>query len=450
MAKDQYKLPGAKLSSAGCKGCGKRPLSSFDWMADLSRDVQENRYIEVQFKNTRKLIFTNPLHLELHKDDLVAVEGVPGFDVGVVTLTGTLAALRYRRMNESAREQVRQIFRLATPNDLERWEEAKQREHSTMIRARQIAEELGLEMKIGDVEYQGDGTKAIFYYIADNRVDFRKLIRVLAETFHVRIEMKQIGARQEAGRIGGIGPCGRPLCCAQWMTSFKSVNTTAARFQELTLNPEKLTGQCAKLKCCTNFEVNTYLEAQKKMPQKSILLSTSAGQYKFVKWDLLRLELTYAPEGGSLSESVTLPLRRVREIIDMNRRGEKPEMLLEETPTQPSVVTDILEANSLTRFDNDKRKTRKKRSNNNKAKNTQPQAAPQEAPKENETAPVTEGSGTNERGNQPKRRNGGKHTHRPHPKAQNNTPDDTPQQEKNPRHQGRRSEKKGTEKTSEQ
>ncbi|MBB6275890.1 PSP1 domain-containing protein [Porphyromonas circumdentaria] len=449
MAKDHYKLPGAKLSADGCKGCGKRPLSSFDWMADLSKDVQDNRYIEVQFKNTRKVVFTNPLNLELHKDDIVAVEGSPGFDVGSVTLTGTLAALRYRRMSENAREQVRQIFRLATPNDIERWEEAKQREHTTMIKARQIAEELGLDMKIGDVEYQGDGSKAIFYYIADSRVDFRKLIRVLAETFHVRIEMKQIGARQEAGRIGGIGPCGRPLCCAQWMTTFKSVNTTAARFQELTLNPEKLTGQCAKLKCCTNFEVNTYLEAQKKMPPKNIVLSTQTENYRFVKWDLLRLELTYVPEGGNLSNSVTLSLRRVREIIEMNKRGEKPEVLLEEVTAPTNVVTDILEANSITRFDGDKRRSRKKRLNNKPREGVAQTAS--EAPKEVEEKASAEPSSSEERPQQSRRRNNSpRNAHRTHHKGSNTAPNEGNPQEKAPRHQGRRGEKKITEKPNEQ
>lgn len=447
MAKDHYKLPGAKLSADGCKGCGKRPLSSFDWMADLSKDVQDNRYIEVQFKNTRKVVFTNPLNLELHKDDIVAVEGAPGFDVGSVTLTGTLAALRYRRMSENAREQVRQIFRLATPNDIERWEEAKQREHTTMIKARQIAEELGLDMKIGDVEYQGDGSKAIFYYIADSRVDFRKLIRVLAETFHVRIEMKQIGARQEAGRIGGIGPCGRPLCCAQWMTSFKSVNTTAARFQELTLNPEKLTGQCAKLKCCTNFEVNTYIEAQKKMPSKNIVLATQTDNYKFVKWDLLRSQLTYVPEEGNLSNSVTLSLRRVREVIEMNKRGEKPEALLEEVATPTNGVTDILEANSLTRFDNDKRRGRKKRPSG-KSKEVAGQATAETA-KEAEQKTTIDHPSQSEKPQPNRRRNNPRNAHRAHNRSANSENHEAGSQEKNSRPQGKRGEKRNAEKPNE-
>lgn len=382
-------------------------------MADLSRDVQENKYVEVQFKNTRKQVFLNPLGLELHKDDIVAVEGTPGLDVGRVTLTGMLAALRYRRLPEQAQEQMRQIFRLATSADIERWEEAKSREHGTMIETRRIAERMGLNMKIGDVEYQGDGSKAIFYYIADARVDFRQLIRVLADTFHVRIEMKQIGARQEAGRIGGIGPCGRPLCCTQWITTFKSVNTSAARFQELPLNPEKLTGQCAKLKCCANFEVNTYLEAQKKMPQRSIIMQTEGGDYHFFKWDLLRQEITYVPQRNSSSDSVTISVRRAWEIIEMNKKGEKPKALLREGEQPKPVSADILEENSLSRFDNDKPRTRKRK--NKHPKNSQPKTTDSDnaAPKDKEPTSLKEG--------------GGEEQSRPRNNKENRNPNSNPQ-----------------------
>lgn len=422
MNKDDIKYIGAAhMQPEGCKGCGRQPLSSYDWLSGYSDDIERNKYVEVQFKNTRKVVFTNPLGLEVHKDDMVAVEGSPGVDIGRVVLTGTLAALRFRRQEAHSREPIRQLFRLATQSDLDRCEEAKSREHGTMIEARQIAEELGLEMKIGDVEYQGDGSKAIFYYIADGRVDFRKLIRVLAETFHVRIEMKQIGARQEAGRIGGIGPCGRPLCCAQWMTVFKSVNTAAARYQDLTLNPEKLTGQCAKLKCCTNFEVNTYVEAQKRMPQRDIVLETEEGSFYFFKGDLLKGEVTYTSEKNRSTNACTITTRRAKEVIEMNRRGEKPATLLEERYIQKPVSLDILDENLLTRFDDKGRKRRKgngnnrgdrnQRSRNTSARNAE-EASAEEAAMPSENSPreevKAEGNGNN------RRRNGG--DRRPNPR----------------------------------
>ncbi len=378
MAKEQFKYISSTIAQSGCKGCGKRPLSGYDWMSDLTEDVQQNKYIEVQFKNTRKQIFTNPRGLELHKEDIVAVEGSPGVDVGYVTLTGTLAALRFRKLHEMAKQQVRQIYRLATSEDIHRWKEAQSLEHSTMIESRRIANKLGLNMKIGDVEYQGDGMKAIFYYIADTRVDFRQLIRVLADTFHVRIEMKQIGARQEAARIGGIGPCGRPLCCTQWMTTFKSVNTSATRFQGLPLNPDRLTGQCAKLKCCGNFEVNTYMEAQKQMPNREVTLKTEEGEYFFFKKDLLRLEITYSPKKFSPIDAVTISAERAKEIIAMNERGELPPTLLLESEQEKPQSTDILAENSINRFDKVLKSNRKRRGNNTNRSNKQRNNTPRQ------------------------------------------------------------------------
>lgn len=223
-----------------CKGCGRQDnkLNTYDWMADIPGNSEEQDMVEVQFKNTRKGYFKNSNHLKLEKGDIVAVEASPGHDIGTVTLTGRLVPLQMRKANIKPDAEIRRVYRKAKPVDMEKYEEAKSREHATMIRSRQIAADLGLQMKIGDVEYQGDGNKAIFYYIADERVDFRQLIKVLAEAFRVRIEMKQIGARQEAGRIGGIGPCGRELCCATWMTNFISVSTGAARYQDISLNPQ--------------------------------------------------------------------------------------------------------------------------------------------------------------------------------------------------------------------
>ena len=264
-----------------CKGCGRqdKQLNTFDWLADIPTDNDGQDIVEVQFKNTRKGFYRNSNKLKLCKGDIVAVEASPGHDIGTVTLTGRLVPLQMKKANLKPDTEIKRIYRKAKNVDMEKFQEAKAREHDTMIRSRQIALDLGLDMKIGDVEYQGDGNKAIFYYIADERVDFRQLIKVLAEAFRVRIEMKQIGARQEAGRIGGIGPCGRELCCATWMTSFVSVSTGAARYQDISLNPQKLAGQCAKLKCCLNYEVDVYVEAQKRLPSKEITLETTEGTY---------------------------------------------------------------------------------------------------------------------------------------------------------------------------
>ena len=286
---DEIKL---KWGSGGlcARGCGRqdKQLNTYDYLADIPDNDEENDLVEVQFKNTRKGYYRNSNHIPLEKGDIVAVEASPGHDIGVVTLMGRLVPLQMKKANLRPDVEIKRIYRKAKPVDMEKYEAAKQREHETMIRSRQIANELNMNMKIGDVEYQGDGNKAIFYYIADERVDFRQLIKVLAEAFHVRIEMRQIGARQEAGRIGGIGPCGRELCCATWMTSFVSVATSAARFQDISLNPQKLAGQCAKLKCCLNYEVDSYVEALKRLPSKEIVLETKDGEFYFFKSDILK------------------------------------------------------------------------------------------------------------------------------------------------------------------
>lgn len=343
-----------RMNKNGSNGCLKTQLNTFDWLTDIPHFHESGDYVEVQFKNTRKGYYLNTEKIDLYKGDIVAVEASPGHDIGVVTLTGKLVplAMAKHKYNPEKNED-RKIYRIARPGDIEKWEEAKSREHDTMIQSRQIAADLNLDMKIGDVDYQGDGNKAIFYYIADGRVDFRQLIRVLADTFHVRIEMKQIGARQEAGRIGGIGPCGRQLCCSSWMTNFISVNTSAARIQDLSMNPQKLTGQCAKLKCCMNFEVDAYLEVQKKLPSKEVVLETLHGSYYHFKTDNFQRMLTYSPSKTSTMHMVTIPAKRVFDIIAMNRRGEKPETLeydsLNDKPQKQTA--DILNENSLTRFD---------------------------------------------------------------------------------------------------
>lgn len=352
-----------------CRGCGRQDnkLNTYDWLADIPGNSDEQEMVEVQFKNTRKGYYRNSNRLHLEKGDIVAVEASPGHDIGTVTLTGRLVALRMRKGGQKPDAEIRRVYRKAKPVDLEKYEEAKKREHDTMIRSRKIAEDLGLQMKIGDVEYQGDGNKAIFYYIADERVDFRQLIKVLAEAFRVRIEMKQIGARQEAGRIGGIGPCGRELCCATWMTSFVSVSTSAARFQDISLNPQKLAGQCAKLKCCLNYEVDAYVECQKRLPSREIILETSDAQFYYFKADILKGMITYSTDKNFLANETTISARRAFEIIAMNRRGEKPDKLEEsaDEAARRKQGSDLLEQESLTRFDRSKSSKKRKKKGKN-------------------------------------------------------------------------------------
>ena len=299
-----------------------------DYLSDLPESVAKTDMVEVQFKNTRKGYYRNVNNLPLEKGQMVAVEGNPGHDVGEVTLVGQLVILQMRKSRIDVEHfEARVIYRLATEADLQRAEEAHALEHETMIRARKIAKDMQLEMKIGDVEYQGDGGKAIFYYIADGRVDFRQLIKVYAETFRIRIEMKQIGARQEAGRIGGTGPCGRELCCSTWMTRFSSVGTGAARLQNLSPNPQKLAGQCAKLKCCLNYEIPTYEEAVSKLPDRRIPLETLTATYYVFATDPLQGTLTYSTDQHSAVNLEVITAERAKAIIEMNRRGEKPNSL---------------------------------------------------------------------------------------------------------------------------
>ncbi len=349
-----------------CKGCGRGmgQLHSFDYLAGVP-GADEGDYVEVQFKNTRKGFFINSNKIPLEKGDIVAVESNPGHDIGTVTMTGRLVQLQMKKANLRPDIEIKRIYRKAREVDMEKYAEAKAREHDTMIRSRQIAKDLGLEMKIGDVEYQGDGLKAIFYYIADGRVDFRQLIKVLADAFHVRIEMKQIGARQEAGRIGGIGPCGRELCCTTWMTSFVSVSTGAARFQDLSMNPQKLAGQCAKLKCCLNYEVDAYVEAQKGFPSRDIPLETKDSTYYFFKADILNGQISYSTDKVFAANVETITPERALEIIGMNRKGQKP-LSLDETvvKTDSRIENDILTDEDLSRFD--KKKKKKKHHNRNR------------------------------------------------------------------------------------
>lgn len=350
--------------------CPRGKLHCFNWLEDIPGGLADFDIVEVQFKNTRKGFYRNSTNLPLEIGDMVAVEASPGHDIGRVTLVGKLVALQMRRANLKPDAEIRRVFRKAKPADLEKYEEAKARENDTMIRSRKIAESLNLNMKIGDVEYQGDGNKAIFYYIADERVDFRQLIKVLAETFKVRIEMKQIGARQEAGRIGGIGSCGRPLCCASWMTNFVSVGTSAARYQDISLNPQKLAGQCAKLKCCLNFEVDTYVESARYLPTKDVRLETADNTYYHFKTDIFKKEITYSTDKQLAANLVTIDAARAFEVIEMNKRGEKPLKLERDGDEKQNVKPrpiDLASQDELTRFDKAKKKKKKKGSSGGNA-----------------------------------------------------------------------------------
>ena len=346
----------------GC--CAK--LHVTDWLADLKPPVQLSNVIEVRFKNTRKDYYQNVNNLNLKPGDIIAVEGSPGHDIGIVSLMGPLVENQMRKHKPTlVNGEFRKIYRLAKPTDIDKWKEAISLEHDTMIRSRQITAQLRLNMKIGDVEYQGDKTKAIFYYIADDRVDFRQLIKVLAETFHIRIEMKQIGARQEAGRIGGIGPCGREICCSTWMHNFVSVSTNAARYQELSPNPQKLAGQCAKLKCCLNFELATYVDAQREFPPTNYPLETVAGTYIFLKADIFNGTYLYMHQGNPQSPQIYIPVSRVAEIQHMNKKGKKPDKLAGKdqatAPKEKELDTfhNVVEQEDLTRFDKPKGAQRK-------------------------------------------------------------------------------------------
>lgn len=342
------------------QGCCK--LKDYNWLSGVSQ-ADSNSLFEVRFKNTRKGIYTNASGQNVKIGDMVIVEAANGHDLGIVTLEGpvVLRQMKCKGINPETTE-FKKIYRKARQSDIVKWQEAIAREQETMIKARRIAAEMGLEMKIGDVEFQGDGTKAIFYYIADGRVDFRQLIKVFAEEFRIRIEMKQIGARQEAGLIGGLGVCGRELCCANYITSFQSITTSAARCQDLSLNPQKLAGQCGKLKCCLNYEVANYLDAQSRIPRVSEPLEFEDGLAYLMKTDILKEIMYFSYDKSSLADLYALDAAEVREIIKMNRNGIKPESLKSEPePYVPEFITAVGD-DSITRFDNpDRKKSRSRR-----------------------------------------------------------------------------------------
>ena len=331
-------------------------LADFDWLEGISDPKFSNLY-EVRFKNTRKGFYENTSHQLLKTGDLVVVEAATGHDVGIITLSGPVVGRQMVRAHfDMDTKELKKIYRKARPLDLEKWQEAIARESSTMIRARQIAAELGLDMKIGDVEFQGDGSKAIFYYIADERVDFRQLIKVFAEEFRIRIEMKQIGARQEAGLIGGLGVCGRALCCAKFITNFQSISTQAARCQDLSLNPQKLAGQCGKLKCCINYEVPVYLDAQSRIPQVNAPLEFMDGQAWLVKVDVLKGIMWFSYEQGNASKVTPLTVEEVRKIKAANQKGSKPATMLKDSDSGDIGFVSSIGDDSIDRFDKKKKK----------------------------------------------------------------------------------------------
>ena len=353
---------GDEMEAVASEGCYK--LHENDWLEEYPNNIPTDIF-EVRFKNTRRSYYQNVNNLDLKRGDIVAVEAQPGHDIGIISLTGDMVAKQMRRVGFNPHNgEFKKIYRKARPYDIERWQEAIALEHETMIASRQIAADMGLNMKIGDVEYQGDKLKAIFYYIADERVDFRELIKVFAERFHIRIEMKQIGARQEAGRIGGIGACGRELCCSSWMSSFSSVTTNAARMQEISLNPQKLAGQCSKLKCCLMYEYDVYADARRTIPRLREPLQAIDGEYFLIKVDPLAGTMSFSTSKNTIANLTTLPISRVKEIIALNRAGEKVETLLgdsaEERVEEPTYRH---EEDSITRFDN-----KSKRSKRNKRK----------------------------------------------------------------------------------
>ena len=370
------------------RGCFR--LHEEPWLAEYPDNFPTDIF-EVRFKNTRRSFYQNVNNLQLEVGDIVAVEATPGHDIGIISLTGDMVARQMKRLGFNPQNgEFKKIYRKARPYDIEKWQEAIALEHETMIRSRQIAADMGLDMKIGDVEYQGDKIKAIFYYIADGRVDFRELIKVFAEQFHIRIEMKQIGARQEAGRIGGIGACGRELCCASWVSSFSSVTTGAARVQDLSLNPLKLAGQCSKLKCCLTYEYDVYADARRSMPRLREPLQAIDGEYFLVKSDILAHTMTFSTSKDSMSNLVTIPTSRVREILAINRNGGKVDSILgEELEPQVEEPTYRTEEDSITRFDKAKKRKKKSRNrgNSDRDERKQPENKPAE-PKQAENKPV--------------------------------------------------------------
>lgn len=358
--------------SCGNGGCNK--LTIFNWLSNMELPANQKAFdcVEVRFKNGRKEFFRNTEDFSLFEGDTVAVEATAGHDIGIVSLSGELVRLQMQKKNIFPKsEDIKKVHRKATESDIEKWQSGKAKEADAMLKARQIANELDLRMKISDVEYQGDLSKAIFYYTADERIDFRDLVRKLADAFKIRIEMKQIGMRQEASRLGGIGSCGRELCCSTWLTDFRSVSTSAARYQQLSLNPTKLAGQCGKLKCCLNYELDVYVDELKKFPDTKKKLKTKKGDAFFQKMDIFGNKMWYSYRDEPY-EFIELSLKRVNEIIEANKQDQKVDQLkdfsdvvIEKKPEYENVVGQ----DDLTRFDKQNKKNRNRNNNNKRRRN---------------------------------------------------------------------------------
>ncbi len=425
------------------KECYKHRVN--DWLEKYPNNMPTDIF-EVRFKNTRRSYYQNVNDLPLKVGDIVAVESSPGHDIGTISLDGDMVARQIKRTGFSPYNgEFKKIYRKAKPYDIEKWQEAIALEHETMIASRQIAADMGLNMKIGDVEYQGDKIKAIFYYIADERVDFRELIKVFAERFHIRIEMKQIGARQEAGQIGGIGPCGRELCCSAWISSFTSVTTNAARVQELSLNPQKLIGQCSKLKCCMMYEYDTYVDARKEFPRLREPLQALDGEYYLFKSDILARTMSFSSSRDAIANVVTLPVSRVWEILAINRAGKKVDQLQrEEDMPRPSEEPKFCsEEDSITRFDTKKEQRRRPRRDRDRGPRREQGAKPAEGrdnakhtTMEGDKQAPKEGAREPREGEAPRQRSEGNNNRRRQnnrrPQNQNNRPKN-PNSESSPR-----------------
>ncbi len=416
-----------ELRVCPAEGCYK--LHETPWLEEYPDNIPTDIF-EVRFKNTRRSYYKNVNNLQLKRGDIVAVEASPGHDIGIISLTGDMVAKQIRRTGFTPfNGEYKKIYRKAKPYDIERWQEAIALEHDTMIQSRQIAAEMGLDMKIGDVEYQGDKIKAIFYYIAEGRVDFRVLIKVFAERFHIRIEMKQIGARQEAGRIGGIGACGRELCCASWISGFSSVTTNAARVQDISLNPQKLAGQCSKLKCCLMYEYDVYADARQKLPRVREPLQAMDGEYHLVKTDILGRTMSFSSSKDAMVNVVTIPVSRVREIIAANRAGRKVDSIIDKdnmpVVEEPTFRT---EEDSITRFDNQNKRRRNRNRRDRDNRQRQPRVAEGAAETPQEGEQPREERREERRRNDRQRRN-----NRPNRQAVDNSQENTPQAGREPR-----------------
>lgn len=404
-------VPKGCKSNGSCATGGCEKLSVFDWLSNMTLPSGHERFniFEVRFKNGRKHFYKNVDNLSISMGDVVAVEGNPGHDIGTVSLAGELVKVQMKKRKVAFdSEEVKKIYRKATQKDIDIWQQARAREEETQRRGREILGRLGLKMKLSDVEFQGDGNKATFYYTADARVDFRQLIRDLASAFSIRVEMRQVGARQEAARLGGVGSCGRELCCSTWLTDFRKVTTAAARYQQLSLNPLKLAGQCGKLKCCLNFELDSYLDALKTFPKQDVVLQTENGEAVFVKMDIFKKHLWYTYKDDRF-KWYRLTLDQVLEIIDLNKNKEKSASL-EEYESDVEIIQkidfeDAVGQDSLTRFDEPKRSKRRRNKRRNNKKPVAQEVAKSSSPKKQSPQNKKGNNSPNKKNQKNRRRN---------------------------------------------